>query len=72
MQKKIGEVMIMKSKRIWLLGQFIKAQLEIENEKIINVLNYGKKPVDEDYENRRIVPGFIDIHTHGAYAWRKH
>ena len=24
-------------------------------------------PADEDYGDKRIVPGFIDIHTHGAY-----
>lgn len=61
--------MIIQSKRVWVLGQFLEAQLEIENGTIGNVLAYGAKPVDEDYGDKRIVPGFIDIHTHGAYGW---
>ena len=61
--------MIIQSKRVWVLGQFLEAQLEIENGTIVNVLAYGAKPVDEDYGDKRIVPGFIDIHTHGAYGW---
>lgn len=61
--------MIIQSKRVWVLGQFIEAQLEVENGTIVSVLKYGEKPVDEDYGEKRIVPGFIDIHTHGAYGW---
>lgn len=61
--------MIIQSKRVWVLGQFIEAQLEVEDGVIVNVLKYGEKPVDEDYGEKRIVPGFIDIHTHGAYGW---
>ena len=38
-------------------------------EKIKNVLAYGAKPADKDYGERRIVPGFIDVHTHGAYGF---
>ena len=61
--------MIIQSKRIWVLGQFIEAQLELEDGKIKNVLAYGTKPADKDYGERRIVPGFIDVHTHGAYGF---
>lgn len=61
--------MIIQSTRVWEAGQFIKAQLEIENGKIINVLDYGTKNVDKDYGELRIVPGFIDVHTHGAYGF---
>ena len=58
--------MIIQSKRIWVLGQFIEAQLELEDGKIKNVLAYGAKPADKDYGERRIVPGFIDAvsYTH--------
>lgn len=30
---------------------------------------YGTKEVDKDYGELRIVPGFIDIHCHGAYTF---
>ena len=59
--------MIIQSKRIWIAGQFIAAQLEIQEGKILRVLPYGSRQADEDCGNDRIVPGFIDIHTHGAY-----
>lgn len=59
--------MIIQSKRIWIAGQFIAAQLEIQEGKILRVLSYGSRQADEDCGNDRIVPGFIDIHTHGAY-----
>lgn len=61
--------MIIQSKKVWISGQFIAAQVEIENDKIVGIYNYGTKPVDKDYEDKRIVPGFIDIHTHGAYTF---
>ena len=57
--------MIIQSKRVWLLNAFVEAQIEIEGSKIINIFEYGKKNVDVDYGDKRIVPGFIDIHTHG-------
>lgn len=61
--------MIIQSKRVWVLGQFLAAQLEIDNGKIVNVLKYGAKSADVDYGDLRIIPGLIDIHTHGAYGW---
>ncbi|MGB4985825.1 MAG: N-acetylglucosamine-6-phosphate deacetylase [Erysipelotrichaceae bacterium] len=57
--------MIIQSNRVWLAGQFVKAQVEIVDKKIANVLPYGNKEVDVDYGDLRILPGFIDIHTHG-------
>ena len=61
--------MIIQSKRVWVMGHFLEAQLEVEDGKIKNVLAYGAKEVDKDYGDKRIVPGFIDIHTHGAYGF---
>ena len=61
--------MIIQSKKVWIAGQFIPAQIEIENDKIKEIYNYGIKAVDVDYGDNRIVPGFIDIHCHGAYSF---
>lgn len=61
--------MIIQSKRIWLVGQFVEGQIEIEGGKIKQILPYQTKEVDKDYGDLRIVPGFIDIHTHGAYGF---
>ena len=36
---------------------------------IRQVLPYGAKEADEDYGDNRVLPGFIDIHTHGAYGY---
>ncbi|MCI8887280.1 MAG: N-acetylglucosamine-6-phosphate deacetylase [Hungatella sp.] len=61
--------MVLQSKRVWIGGQFAEAQLEFSGNKIAGVYPYGMKAADEDYGNKRIVPGFIDIHTHGAYGF---
>lgn len=60
--------MIIQSKNMGTRS-IIEAQLELEDGKIKNVLAYGAKPADKDYGERRIVPGFIDVHTHGAYGF---
>ena len=61
--------MRVQGKRIWIAGQFIPAQLEVKDGVIARIYQYGEKPADEDYGDKRIVPGFIDIHTHGAYGF---
>ena len=60
--------MIIQSKKVWIADQFFPAQIEMEGEKIKNIYDYGTKEVDVDYGSKRIVPGFIDIHCHGAYT----
>ena len=59
--------MRIQGKRVWIAGQFMAAQMEIEDGVISRIHEYGAGPADEDYGDKRIVPGFIDIHTHGAY-----
>ena len=59
--------MIIQSKKIWIADQFIPAQVEIDGGKIVSIAPYGAKTADVDYGDKRIVPGFIDIHCHGAY-----
>ncbi len=61
--------MIIQSRRVWVVDTWLEAQIEIEGEKIAAILPYGKKKADADYENLRLVPGFIDVHTHGAYGF---
>lgn len=61
--------MVIQSKRVWLDGAFVPAQLVIENGVIAEIAPIGKLAVDEDWGDRRIVPGFLDVHTHGAYGF---
>lgn len=61
--------MIIQSKKVWIADQFFPAQIEVNDGIITNVYDYGTKSVDVDYESKRIVPGFIDIHCHGAYTF---
>lgn len=61
--------MLIQSKKVWIADQFIPAQIEIDYNKIINIYNYNEKSGALDYGDRRIVPGFIDVHCHGAYGF---
>lgn len=61
--------MIIQSRRIWIAGQFMEAQLRIEDGIIESVYDYGEKTPDRDFGKLRVVPGFIDLHTHGAYGY---
>lgn len=61
--------MLIQSKKVWIADQFVSAAIEIDSSKIVRILPYGSKPVDEDYGDLRIVPGFLDIHCHGAYGF---
>ena len=57
--------MIIQSRKVYIDEQLRPAQLELENGKIRNVLPYGNKPVDADYGDNWVLPGLIDIHSHG-------
>lgn len=61
--------MLIQSKKIWIADQFVAAMIETKDGKITNVLPYGTKSADIDHGNKRIVPGFIDVHCHGAYEF---
>ena len=58
--------MLIQSKKVWIADQFIPAAIEMNDGKITGVFPYGTKEADVDYGDKRIVPGFIDIHCHGA------
>lgn len=57
--------MIIQSRNVWVRGGFHAAQIRLEEGKIAGVYEYGKEEPDEDYEEKYILPGFIDAHTHG-------
>lgn len=61
--------MIIQSKRVWIAEQWVAAQIELEGHLIQAIWPYGTKPVDLDYDNKRILPGFIDTHCHGAFGF---
>ena len=61
--------MLIQSKKVWIADQFIPAAIEMNDVKITGVFPYGTKEVDVDYGCKRIVPGFIDIHCHGAFGF---
>jgi N-acetylglucosamine-6-phosphate deacetylase len=61
--------MLIQSKKVWIADQFVPAIIEINDGIITNIFSYGSKEADIDYEDKRIVPGFIDIHCHGAFEF---
>ena len=61
--------MIIQSKKVWIADQFMPAQVEVDGSKIVSIGAYGAKPVDADYGDKRIIPGMIDVHCHGAYKF---
>lgn len=61
--------MIIQSKKVWIADQFTPAQLELEDGIIKEIYPYNEREVTKDYGDLRILPGFIDIHCHGAYGF---
>ena len=62
--------MRIRSSRVWVVSSFLACDLIIEDGIIqsVEASDPAVKP-DIDYGDLRIVPGFIDIHTHGAYGF---
>ena len=61
--------MIIQSKRVYVASTFMEAQVEISGNKIVGIYPYGTKSVDKDYGDKKIVPGFYDVHTHGYFGY---
>ena len=61
--------MIIQSKKVWIADQFIPASIEMKDGRIVSIGSYGSRSADVDYGDKRIVPGFIDVHCHGAYTF---
>jgi hypothetical protein len=49
--------MVIQSKKVWLADQFVPAAIEVNDGRITAILPYGTKDVDDDYGDKRIVPG---------------
>lgn len=61
--------MLIQSKNVFVSGNFIAAQLEIEDSVIKGIHPYATKEVDVDYGENRIIPGMIDVHCHGGLGF---
>ncbi len=61
--------MVIQGRRVWVVDTWMEAQIEIDGDKIVEIRPYGAKAADADYGDLRVVPGFIDVHTHGAYGF---
>ena len=61
--------MLIQSKKVWIADQFVAAAIEVTDGKITDILSWGSRPADVDYGDLRIVPGFVDIHCHGAFGF---
>jgi len=60
-----------KAKEIYTgIVKYEESVLEIENGKIRSICrdDDNKDEVNSEFENYRIIPGFIDIHNHGGYG----
>ena len=62
--------MVIQSKKVWLADQFVPAAIELNDGRITAILPYGTKDVDDDYGDKRIVPGFMDIHCQDRKSTR--
>lgn len=60
--------MKIKSKRVYVAGDFMPAVISFHGTTIDAIEPYGNE-ADEDFGDLMILPGFIDIHCHGAYGF---
>ena len=60
--------MIIQSTKVWVLDTWMKAALDVRDGKIAAILPW-QEHADYDFGDQRILPGFLDIHCHGAYGW---
>lgn len=57
--------MIIGNAKVYLDGRFCDASVTVEDGKIVAV-GEAQIPCDLDAEGKYLLPGFVDIHTHGA------
>ncbi len=56
--------MKIRSNKVWIDETFLPKVIHIKDNKIVDILDYNSD-YDKDYGDNLILPGFIDIHTHG-------
>ena len=61
--------MFIKSNRVYIGDAFVPAVIEIQAGKIAGLYPFDERRVEFNFGNKRILPGLIDIHTHGAYGF---
>ena len=57
--------MVIQSNKVWHKEEFQPLQVHMENNHIARIAEYNKVKVDKDYGDSMIIPGLVDIHTHG-------
>lgn len=57
--------MIIGNAKVYLDGAFRPASVTVEGDKIVSI-GEANIPCDVDAEGKYLVPGFVDVHTHGA------
>lgn len=57
--------MVIGNANVLIDGKFRKASVTVEGEKIVSI-GAADVPCDADAKGMYLVPGFVDIHTHGA------
>lgn len=57
--------MIIGNAKVFLEGKFRAASVTIEGDKIV-AIGGADVPCDVDAQGKYLVPGFVDVHTHGA------
>ena len=67
--------MVIQSSRVWVLNTWMEAQVVFSKEdgKITRICPWGRPRADGerilDFGDLRVLPGFIDVHTHGGFGF---
>ena len=60
--------MIVKSRKVYINEELVPASVRIEGGRIAEILPYESGREAVNFGDAMILPGFIDVHTHGAYG----
>ena len=56
---------IIQSKNVWNQDKFSPLQIRVEGGRIAEILKYDETKCTEDFHDAMIIPGLVDVHTHG-------